>query len=211
MNLVHPRLTRRELAVVTAASAGLILFHSATSQSDSSGIPMLPGSPRPVETPQSDAWTSISLVRPGDLPFRLEAVPGRVLIVALWGAFCPSCREELAPLMRLRNLFGRGAVGVVLVGHPQFWAEDCLAAVKLGVGADMCTIAQNVSADALRNAYPLDRTSLLVAQTLIYTRTDGRNRLALLYANKGPTNWTSGKVFDEIRHQATTPGSTAIS
>jgi hypothetical protein len=57
-------------------------------------------------------------------------------------------------------------------------------------------------------AYRLSVGSYLAAGG---TDTDGRNRLALLYANKGPTNWTSGKVFDEIRHQATTPCSTAIS
>jgi hypothetical protein len=45
--------------------------------------------------------------------------------------------------------------------------------------------------------------SLEVPQALVFARSDSPSGLALIYRKKGITKWASGRVFDEIRHQAT--------
>jgi thiol-disulfide isomerase/thioredoxin len=200
----HFSISRRDMSVIALTALGATLFETQRSVSDSPMTPLLPGSVRSADNAQSNAWKgSLHMVRQDGVPFQLRSLPGRVVIVALWGAFCVPCREELSSLMRLQTQFGPGKVGLAVVGYPQFWSEDYPAAVKCGAGANICTLAPATSNDALETAFALDGVSLEVPQALVFARSDSPSGLALIYRKKGITTWASGRVFDEIRHQAT--------
>jgi thiol-disulfide isomerase/thioredoxin len=210
MRLFEP--SRRQLGLTAVATTVAGLCGVSRVLSDSPMTPLLPATRRPADTAQSEVWTNnIELVRHDGVPFKLATVPGRVVIVSLWGAFCSTCRAELPALMRLQNLYGPASVGIVLAGFPQFWNEDYPAAMRYGYGANVATVAPDTSNETLETAFALDGTALEVPQALVYARSDDSSGLALLYIKKGPVRWSDGPVQAEIAHQVTAPATPVLS
>jgi thiol-disulfide isomerase/thioredoxin len=158
---------------------------------------LLPTRAHAAGNDQAEAWKSIQLVRHDGTSFSLNAVPGRVVVAALWGSFCSTCRAEVPALLRLQQEVGEDRLGVVLLSHPLFWNEDYPAAERMGLATKAATAAPDTDYDVLATAFGMRGTSLEVPQSLVYARS-GSN-LSPVYRKTGGVNWQGGEVARFLR------------
>ncbi len=160
---------------------------------------MLPSPAKADSTAQADALRSIDLVRHDGSKFKLESVQGKVVVAAIWGAFCSVCRAEVPQLMQLQQRMGEQELGVVLLSHPLFWQEDYAAAQRLGLAEHAATASMDEDFDKLAIAFGLQGTSLEVPQSLLYARAQPQGTLSPVAHKMGNVNWQSGEMLNRLR------------
>src|ERR1700709_2831968 len=78
--------------------------------------------------PEDSVWSGIDLMEQSGRSFGLSQAATPLTLLKLWAHWCPACLTEIAPLAAMAAAVGPRKLEVLLVSHPEYWAQDQEAA-----------------------------------------------------------------------------------
>ncbi len=179
---MSPSLSRRSFAAVLAAAAAVPAAAFASP---------VASSPYAVETA---LWTNGLLLDGDGQSFVLRDMKRPLTLLKLWAGWCPACAYEM-PL--LAELAARTAsrLEVVLVSHPQYWAQDQVVARRRNLPFRLATFAPGTPGPLVAQALTDQAGQYAVPRTLVFRERDH----AIVARREGATDWSTDTALNQVR------------
>ena len=144
---------------------------------------------------QAELWRShIKLIDASGTRLALDDVKAPLLFINLWANWCSNCLLEFASMRRLAAALGASNAEVLLVSHPNWWAQDQVFARKNAIGFRSFAFPPEVDQRIVRTAFH-DVGNLSLPQTLVMAGADRVPRILQV----GGIDWAQPKVIASMR------------
>lgn len=150
----------------------------------------LPG-PYQLET---SVWTGSLLLDPEGRSFVLGDLQRPLTLLKLWAGWCPSCAAELPQLTALASALDHRAE-IILVSHPQYWANDQAMARRRALPFRLATFAPANPAPIMEQALLAPGGVYSVPRSLLFRERDR----SIVLKRDTTTDWGSSAVVNQVK------------
>lgn len=149
--------------------------------------------------PSSDEalWRGLEFEDQAGTTFQIRERPGAgasLTLVKLWAHWCPACLSEMAALTALSSALGPHALDVLLVSHPEYWAQDQAVAHRRGLPFRLATPTAANGSAVVRAALTRDG-AYAVPRSMAFRVRDG----SMAWKREGSMDWASSAAVAAMK------------
>ena len=143
------------------------------------------------EAADTGLWRSVSFEDRDGRTFQLGSGPSLTL-VTMWAHWCPACLSEMPSLTALSAALG-AQLEVLLVSHPEYWAQDQAMAQRRHIPHRMATLS-SYNAPGTLEAALLQDGAYSVPRSLLF-----RRDATVAWSHLGSMDWASADAIGRVR------------
>ena len=127
--------------------------------------------------------------------FQLGQGSAPLTLVTMWAHWCPACLSEMPSLTALSTALGP-QLDVLLVSHPEYWAQDQAAAQHRRLPHRMATLS-SYNAPGVLEAALLQDGAYTVPRSLVF-----RRDATVAWSHLGSMDWASADAIGRVKSLA---------
>ena len=151
---------------------------------------------RAVADPQAALWRGLEFRDKEGRAFQI-GTGAPLTLVTMWAHWCPACLVEMASLSALASTLGPATLDIVLVSHPDYWAEDQLVAQRHHLNFRLATPGPGTDQAAVRAALTVDGVFDVPRSLLFRGRDNG-----IAWTHLGSMDWDAADTVARLRGMA---------
>lgn len=140
-------------------------------------------------------WRNAELLGEDGRRFRTGDLRAPLTLVMLWANWCPNCLSAMDSIATMRAAVGPRNLDVLLVSHPEYWAEDQAMARARNIPFRLATMSSANSQSVIREALTEAGGAYAVPRTLLVRGDTG----AVTPWRRGSQDWASAGLVRELR------------
>ena len=140
---------------------------------------------RPAVQAEGGLWQGIEFEDGGGRSFQLGMGGAPLTLIKLWAHWCPACLGEMTALSTMATALA-GRVDVLLVSHPEYWAQDRAVAARRRLPFRLATPTASNGAGVVRAALTEDG-AYSVPKSLVFRARDA----SVAWSRSGSMDWGS--------------------
>lgn len=155
-----------------------------------------PALARRRESAQAALWHGLALEDTEGRSFQVGSGAAKLTLVKMWANWCPGCLAEMPSLVAMAAaLVPR--VEVVLLSHPDWWAQDRAAARRRGIPLRLA-VPSRANDPSVVQAALLVEGSYRVPRSLAFRATEGE----IAWTHTGWQDWSTPGSMAQMRSLA---------
>ena len=157
--MIAQPLARRSFLSIAAASVAAVSVAASRPAQARQRMP---------ESADNGLWRGVSFEDSNGRIFQLGQGSAPLTLITMWAHWCPACLSEMPSLTALSNALG-SQLDVLLVSHPEYWAQDQAAAQRRRLPHRMATLS-SYNAPGVLEAALLHEGAYTVPRSLLFRR-----------------------------------------
>jgi thiol-disulfide isomerase/thioredoxin len=150
----------------------------------------------PVDTSLAARWSQFQLIDSQDTVFTLGSVRKPLTLIGFWASWCSVCVGEYSQIAALQAAIGPETMDVIMVSHPNWWADDQKAAKARGMKFRMATADQSNDPEAI-NDMLTNQGDYFVPRTMVFRQE--ASELSVVMAQTGRLDLADGRIAARLR------------
>jgi thiol-disulfide isomerase/thioredoxin len=183
-----------------------MIIQSATRRTFLAGLgvsALLAASPAMAQSPTNasdsalaDRWSQFRLIDSEENSFTLSSVRKPMTLIGFWASWCSVCVGEYDQIAALQAAIGPENMDVIMMSHPNWWADDQKAAKARGMKFRMATADPSNDPEAINDTLT-NQGDYFVPRTMVFRRE--ASELSVVMARSGRLDLADGRLAARLR------------